>query len=385
MKISPSIKDSLELTFSSLARDKNLRGERILSLGLGEPSFDTPNEIIEAAYKAMLDGYTRYSSPLGLIELRERVAENLLTTKGITAQPDEVMITSGAKMALTLVLSVLLQPGDEIVNITPCYPSYIPQILLAEPSITIRNVDVSKTDFSLDYSQVLNSINSRTKVLLLNFPNNPTGMILNQTDLRSLEQIMTSHPDLWLISDEIYDGLCFSGRPSLSPGSVSSINKNVVTISGFSKTYGMTGWRIGYLHCSKSLMGTISKLQQHINTNVPTFVQKAAVAALSMDRGFLDDYKKLLKSNQEYLSSTLAPSPHLKVHTSHGGLFSFINIENTHLSSDEYSTALLQKSSVAVTPGIYFGDNWDDHIRVSLACDSIQFCQAVDCINEFLI
>ncbi len=385
MKISSSIKDSLELTFSRLAREKNLSGQKILSLGLGEPSFDTPPEIIDAAYKAMQDGYTRYSTPFGLLELRELLVRSLKESKGIHARTDEIMITSGAKMALTLALSVLLEPGDEVINFAPCYPSYIPQILLAEPSATISNLDLNKADLSLDYEKINASITSKTKLILINFPNNPTGKILNHNDLRFFEDLLLAHPNLWLISDEIYDSLCFSGLSSLSPGSLNSIHERVITISGFSKTYSMTGWRIGYLHCSKKLMGVFSKVQQHINTNVPTFIQKAAIAALSMDKQFLIDYNKLLAMNYSYLCDSISFKFPVNIHPSYGGLFSFLDIKPTSLSSDEFSTALLKKHSVAVTPGINFGKNWDDHIRISLASEQNQFSEAVDCIKSFLI
>lgn len=382
MKLTPEIQDSLELSFSDLARKMNEKGEHIISLGLGEPDFPTPIPIINSAYEAMRQGLTRYSNPFGLMELREAICEKLATENAISAKPTEVMVTPGAKMALSLALSAVLQPGDEIINILPCYPSYLPQIRIAEPQAIIHNIDLLRPDFSLDLNAIRACLSTRTKALILNFPHNPTGKMLNQHELNELADILSVH-NCWLISDEIYERLNFSGRPHLSPGAVASLAERTITINGFSKAYSMTGWRIGYLVAKGPIMKTISKLQQHMNTNVAPFIQKAATTALEIPADFLSDYNGKLLRNASYLQNSILNSKTMALHHSEGGLFSFLNINQTGLDSDTFCSGLLQQQAVAVTPGISFGSNWNDHIRVSLATDCSSFAEGVDRLVAF--
>lgn len=382
MKLSKEIQDSLELRFATLARNMNEKGEHIISLGLGEPSFPTPTLIIEAAAEAMKQGHTRYSNPFGLIELREAICEKLEIDNRIKAKPSEIMVTSGSKMALSLALASILQPGDEIINILPCYPSYIPQIRIAEPEAVIRNIDLLKADFSLDLELIRNNLSQRTKAIIFNFPHNPTGKMLTERELNGLASLLEDH-NCWVISDEIYERLNFSGRKHLSPGSIASIADRTITINGFSKTFSMTGWRIGYLVAKGPIMNTISKLQQHMNTNVPPFIQRAACAALKMPIEFINEYNEQLSNNARYLQMNVKKNPNLTLHPSQGGLFAFLDIGKTGIDSDMFCTRLLNEFSVAATPGISFGLNWQDHIRISLASHHKSFVEGIDKLLEF--
>lgn len=376
MKLSPEIQDSLELRFSGLARQMNADGERIISLGLGEPGFPTPPAIIEAAAEAMRNGMTRYSNPFGLPELREAICAKLATDNGIAATPGDIMVTPGAKMALSLVLAALLQPGDEIINILPCYPSYLPQIRIAEPDAVIHNIDLLQEDFSLDLQRLRETLSPRTKAIILNFPHNPTGKMLSQAELDGLVELLSDH-SCWLISDEIYERLNFSGMPHLSPGAVAALAERTITINGFSKAYSMTGWRIGYLVAKGPIMKTISKLQQHMNTNVAPFIQKAAVTALAMPMDFLESYNHQLASNADILNAAVAQTPKLRLRKSEGGLFAFLDINATGLNSDSFCSQLLEKYTVAATPGVSFGPAWDQHVRISLASSTDSFAEGI--------
>jgi aspartate aminotransferase len=382
MKLSPEIQDSLELRFAALARKMNEKGEPIISLGLGEPSFPTPTLIIDAAAEAMKQGYTRYSNPFGLFELREAICKKLEIDNGIKADPSEIMVTSGAKMALSLVLASILQPGDEIINIVPCYPSYIPQIRIAEPEAVIRNIDLLKADFSLDLDAIRANFSPRTKALIINFPHNPTGKMLSKRELNGLVSLLEDH-DCWLISDEIYERLNFSGCKHLSPGSIASIADRTITINGFSKAFSMTGWRIGYLVAKGPIMNTISKLQQHINTNVPPFIQKAALTALSIPADFINVYNNQLEVNSCALYTAISSGSILRLRKSEGGLFAFVDISGTSLNSDEFCTQLLRNQSVAATPGVVFGSAWDKYIRISLSASQDNFSEGVDRLLSF--
>lgn len=376
MKLSPEIQDSLELRFSALARKMNEQGERIISLGLGEPGFPTPTDIVEAAVEAMRKGMTRYSNPFGLPELREAICAKLSSDNGIMAKPSEIMVTPGAKMALSLVLAALLEPGDEVINILPCYPSYLPQIRIAEPNAVIRNIDLLRKDFSLDLQRLQEALSPRTKAIILNFPHNPTGKMLSEGELNGLVDLLSAHSCL-LISDEIYERLNFSGMRHLSPGAIPALAERTITINGFSKAYSMTGWRIGYLVAKGPIMKTISKVQQHMNTNVAPFIQKAAVTALAMPMNFLEVYNHQLATNAVTLNSAVTQTHGLYLRKSEGGLFAFLEISATGLNSDVFCSRLLEEHSVAVTPGVSFGSAWDQHVRISLASTPDSFSEGV--------
>ncbi len=292
MKISSEIQDSLELKFSRLAQQKNNEGEKMISLGLGEPGFQTPIAIIDAAEQAMRDGMTRYSDPLGIKSLRERIARKLDEENGINAKADEILVSPGSKMALSLALGAILKPGDECIVMMPCYPSYLPQIKIAEPDAVIRQVNLDKEDYKVDLEHLRSVICKRSRVILLNFPNNPTGRMLHSYEFNNLCEVLAEH-DMIIISDEIYEKLNHSGLPHSSFGSQSILKDRVITINGFSKAYSMTGWRIGYLHVpNKSILKITSRLQQHLNTNTATFIQHAALAALDLPKANIENYNK---------------------------------------------------------------------------------------------
>lgn len=385
MKLSSEIQDSLELRFSGLARQMNSRGERIISLGLGEPGFPTPPEVIEAAAAAMRQGMTRYSNPFGLMELRQAIAAKLAGENGIQASPDDIMVTPGAKMALSLALAALVQPGDEVVNVTPCYPSYLPQIRIAEPDCVIRNVDLLRNGFLLDLDRLADAIGPKTRAVIINFPHNPTGRMLSAAELDGLAAILARHPQCWLISDEIYERLNFSGAAHLSPAARPELDARTITINGFSKAFSMTGWRIGYLVAKGPVMKVISKLQQHMNTNVAPFIQMAALEALRLPTSFIDDYNARLAANARLLEETVAASSKLGVVPSQGGLFAFVNVAGTGMGSDAFCSALLEGHGVAATPGISFGNGWDDHVRCSLATDTTSFAEGMKRLGLFAL
>lgn len=384
MKLSPEIQDSLELRFSGLARQMNAQGRRIISLGLGEPGFPTPPEVVEAAAAAMRRGMTRYSNPFGLMELRQAIVAKLAAENGIAATPDDIMVTPGAKMALSLALAALVQPGDEVVNVTPCYPSYLPQIRIAEPDCVIRNVDLMRNGFALDLDALDAAIGPATRVVIVNFPHNPTGRMLSAAEMDGLAAILDRHPQCWLISDEIYERLNFSGAAHLSPGALPALAGRVITINGFSKAFSMTGWRIGYLVAKGPVMKVISKLQQHMNTNVAPFIQMAALEALRLPPRFIDDYNAQLAANARALAETVAAQPRLRLNASEGGLFAFMDVSGTGLSSDAFCSGLIERHAVAATPGISFGAGWDDHVRVSLATDCASFAEGMERLGEYV-
>ena len=384
MKLSKKISDSLELKFSRLARTMNKKNKISYSLGLGEPNYLTPKFIIEEAYSSMKKGFTKYSSPIGDYLLRKKIAEKLKIDNKIKANPEEILISAGSKMSLYLTLLALIQPKDHVIYISPCYTSYLPQILLSESNVEITSFDLNK-DFKIDYKKLKKKVKKNTKVILINFPHNPTGQILKSSDLIELEKILKKNKKCYLISDEIYKDNIFSKNKHLSPASLKSIANRVVTISGFSKSFSMTGWRIGYSHANKKITSNMIKIQQHILTNVPLFIQKAALKALTIKSDHLKNFNNLINKNYIYADKVLSKNPFFFFNKSYGGFFIFLKIKKKNLSSDKFCTDLLKKYNVAVTPGKYFGKNFNNYIRISLSQKNIIFKKAINLINKFTI
>ena len=381
MKLSKNISDSLELKFSKLAKIMNQKNQIYYSLGLGEPNYLTPKFIVEEAYHSMKKGLTKYSSPIGDYSLRKKIADKLKIDNKIKANPEEILISAGSKMSLYLTLLALIQPKDHVIYISPCYTSYLPQILLSESNIKISSFDLNK-DFEIDYEKLRKTIKKNTKVILINFPHNPTGQILKKNDLLQLEKILKKNKKCFLISDEIYKDNIFSQNKHLSPASLKSIARRVVTISGFSKAFSMTGWRIGYSHANKKITSKMIKIQQHILTNVPLFIQKAALKALSKKSDHLKRFNNLINKNHTYAYKVLSKNPYFHFKKSYGG-FIFLKINKRKMTSDIFCTNLLKKYNVAVTPGKYFGKNFNNYIRISLSQKYSVFKNAIDLINKF--
>ena len=384
MKLSKNISDSLELKFSKLAKIMNQKNQIYYSLGLGEPNYVTPKFIVEEAYYSMKKGLTKYSSPIGDYSLRKKIADKLRIDNKIKANPEEILISAGSKMSLYLTLLTLIQPKDHVIYISPCYTSYLPQILLSESNIKISSFDLNK-DFKIDYEKLRKTIKKNTKVILINFPHNPTGQILKKNDLLQLEKIFKKNKKCFLISDEIYKDNIFSQNKHLSPASLKSIARRVVTISGFSKAFSMTGWRIGYSHANKKITSKMVKIQQHILTNVPLFIQKAALKALSKKSDHLKRFNNLINKNHTYAYKVLSKNPYFHFKKSYGGFFIFLKINKRKMTSDIFCTNLLKKYNVAVTPGKYFGKNFNNYIRISLSQKYSVFKNAIDLINKFTV
>jgi aspartate aminotransferase len=383
MILRSEVTDTVSLEFSELARQKTEQHQKIISLGLGEPSIPTPDIIIDAAYESMKSGGTRYSSPWGISELREKIAINLRRSFSREISPANVIITLGAKQALSLSLMALLEPGDEVIIFSPCYVSYIPQVYMAEPAVTLKIIELRRDDFGIDFDFLKAQITQKTKAIIINFPHNPTGKVLSPEELDQLVSIVMES-GAFLISDEIYSKLIFSGKIFKSIGVFSELGDRCIVIDGFSKAFSMTGWRIGYLYGSAAFLKKISSIQQHLNTNIPVFIQKAASRALDLPEDFHETYNSLLRRNGSLLCETLRNVPVIKYIPPDGGLFGFVNISETGMDSDSFCTKLLQEKSVAITPGKAFGINWDDHIRISLAPDEASFGEGIKRLADFM-
>ncbi len=383
MKIARELKEFPKLNFGKVAQSKVESGEKLISLGLGEPCFSTPPEIVEATVDALREGYTRYCNWLGLPELRKLIAKKLHDENGIDVRHENVVVTVGAKQAFLVALQSILRPGDEVINITPCFLSFIPAIKIAEPDCVLHNIELSRDEFSFDIGKIRKTMSKKTKVIIINTPHNPTGTMLTEDQAKELVAIMQEYPDCYILSDEIYEYLSWSGAKHISLGSFPEIKDRVFTMNGMSKSFSMTGWRLGYLAVPSSCMDAVSQIMQHSNMNVTTFIQKGACKAFEIDRQFLHDYCTMLKSSAEYIYNELKDTP-LKMIRPKGSFFCFVDVSATGMTSDQFATELLRETNVALNPGILSGSTWDTHVRISYAGDFEEIKKGIAGMKRFL-
>lgn len=383
MKINSQIKESSTLKFAQAARERIVKGEKIISLGLGEPEFDVPNEIVEATRKVLATKKSGYSTPTGLPQLRKKIANKLLVENGIHCTENNIIVTAGAKQAFQIVVSAILRPKDEVIILHPSFVSFVPQVLIAEPDCKVIKIDIDKKDFSLPLRKIENAITSKTKLLIVNSPNNPAGYMLTELELTFLYKLSKKHA-FYLISDEIYEKLRFGNQQHFSPGSLETLPKNVITINGFSKSHAMTGWRLGYACFPQELFTDIQKLQMHTNTNTCTFIQEGVANGFDADMSYLDSYNDKLKTRIVWYQEMLERTPQVSGVLPEGGFFAFLNISKTGLDSNTFAGRLIEETGVATTPGLAFGENWDDHIRISFATDDDIVKEGLALIEKFI-
>ena len=376
MAIHHKVLSTISLEFSAIARAKVTSGKKLVSLGLGEPGFETPEEIKNAAYLSMKSGESKYSTPWGLPELISGINKKIEASTGIKRKNAETMVTAGAKQSLSLALMSILSPGDEVIVFSPCYVSFIPQVMLAEYGAKIVLLDLDES-FNIDIEKFKSSLSSKTKAVLLNFPNNPTGKNISNENQRFFVEVCKKY-DIFILSDEIYSELSFLDKSFFSFGSFWNIYEKIFVIDGFSKAYSMTGWRIGYLSGPKEYIKKCVTIQQHTLTNIPVFIQRGAIAALNLSERPSDKYKKQLCENEKYLFELVNLVQDIQYVRSQGGMFAFVKINKKIHSSDQFCADLLKKYSVAVTPGILFGMSWDKYVRVSLGGPRDEFKKGSD-------
>tara|TARA_A100001011_G_C14247863_1_gene816423 strand:- start:1 stop:1161 length:1161 start_codon:yes stop_codon:yes gene_type:complete len=380
MKFKNKISDSIESRFSKLAKHKNKNKEKIYSLGLGEPYFETPKSISKKAFTSIISGNTRYSDAKGSFNLRKIISTKYNKKYNIDSSPNHFLITPGSKFGLYLVLKSILNPGDSIINISPCYPSYEPQIYLSEPKAKIITINLEKS-FDLNISKLKKKITTKTKAIIINSPNNPTGKIYTEKELIEIYNLLKKNK-CWIILDLIYEDLSYLNHNIINNKHILNYEK-LILVSGFSKSYSMTGWRIGYIFTKNKLLDLMFKINQHLITNVPLFIQDASIEALKNHDNQIKKFNKELKLNYEYLLLKLSKLG-FKIPSYVGGMFIFIDISKFGLKSDIFCEKLLNEYKVAATPGIFFGSSWDSHIRISLSNYKNEFKLAINKLANFI-
>jgi len=383
MRFREEIGESLTLGFAEAAGRRRQAGLPILSLGLGEPDFPTPVPLVEAVTEVLGEGNARYSSPLGLPGLRERIAGKLRDENGVPADAQRVLVAAGAKQALSIVLMAMLDPGDEVIVITPAFVSFVPQIYLAEPDAVVHVVGVERGTHALPLERIASLCGPRTRAILINSPNNPAGFMHERAELERLLAIAAA-ADAYVISDEVYEKLVFGRREHVSIGALEDSVQRVVTINGFSKSHALTGWRIGYATLPDAIASRVTKIQQHMNTNTNTFVQRALERAWDVDCPHLPAYLETLRGRAARVQAWLDRTPGLAGRVPDAGFFAFVDVSSAGLDSNRFCAALLEQRGVATTPGLAFGRDWDDHFRLSFAVDEATLEAALEQIAAFV-
>ena len=381
MHFEKEVGESLTYKFAQAAGEMRAQGKEIISLGLGEPDFKTPDYVVEATIKAMQDGFTHYSATQGWPDLRKLIAEDCNKNYGSEYTMNDVIVTPGIKSAVYFSLAAILEPGDEIILISPYYVSYPAMVKLAEPTAKIVNVTLAK-NFTLDAEKLKAAFNKNTKAILINTPNNPTGMVLSKEEVELVVELAKEN-DAYIISDEVYEKLVYSGHKHTSFGLYQEIEDRLIICNGYSKSHAMTGWRLGYAIGAHDVIAKMNKLQQHINTNTCTFVQVGACSIYKNEPVHIKPYVDELEARIDYFDTELNKLPYITGVKPKAGFFYFIDISAVGVDSNTFCADLLKKTGIASTPGVAFGPEWDDHVRFSIAVPMSTLERAVGLLNDY--
>jgi len=354
----------------------------VISLGVGEPDFTTPPQIIEEGVRSLRAGRTHYTSNYGTVELRRALAAHLERRYGLDYDPaDELCITVGASEALAVTMAALVDPGDEVILHEPSYVAYLPAIVF-NGGVAVQISTTADEGFELDPARVEAAITPRTKVLFLGYPCNPTGAVLDADRLQALADIAVRH-DLLVVSDEIYDRLTYGDHRHVPISSLTGMRQRTVMLGGFSKAYAMTGWRVGYACAPRDLLEGIVKVHQYEIMSAPTVAQDAAQVALI---GAEHDVEQMVAEYDRRRRMFVAGLNTIGLPTAEprGAFYAFPSIRASGLSSEEFCERLLHEQQVAVVPGSAFGPSGEGHVRATLATAYEQLEEALVRIQRFM-
>ncbi len=355
-----------ESAFDVLAKAKQLeaQGKKIIHLEIGQPDFPTPMNICEAAFRAMKDGYTGYGPAAGLLELREVVAEHISTTRGIEVHPDEVVVTPGAKPIIFFTLLALVNEGDEVIYPDPGFPIYESVInFVGAKGIPLPLRE--EVDFRFHIDDLVDAISERTRLLILNSPQNPTGGLLQKEELEVIAELANQH-DFYVLSDEIYSRILYEGNHE-SIMRFPGMKGRTILLDGHSKTYSMTGWRLGYGVVPKPLVEKIVRLMINSNSCTCSFTQMAGIEALKGPQDFVDEMVAEFKRRRDAVVDGLNAIAGITCLKPAGAFYAFPNVKQIPLSCEALADYLLQEAGVALLAGTAFGKFGDGYLRISYA------------------
>jgi len=372
-----------ETAFEVLAKAKKLEseGKKVIHLEIGEPDFSTPAHICEAACRFIKQGYTHYVSAAGIPELREEIAKHIASSRGIDVRPQEVVITPGAKPIMFFTIETLVDKGDEVIYPDPGFPIYRSVIdfvgAIGKP-ITLRE----ENDFCIDLNELKKLVNPKTKLMIINSPQNPTGGVLQKEDLEYIAELAQQH-DFYILSDEIYCRILYEGE-HYSISQFPGMKERTIILDGFSKTYAMTGWRLGYGVMPEALAEQLEKLMVNSNSCTASFTQKAGVEALIGPQDSVNKMVEEFRNRRDFIISGLNNISGISCRTPKGAFYVFPNIKGTNMSSNELETYLLEKAGVATLAGTSFGHQGEGYLRISYANSKQNIEEALERIKYAL-
>lgn len=357
---------SLTLAISAKAKAMKAEGIDICSFSAGEPDFDTPVHIRDAAKLALDQGKTRYGPTAGEPKLREAIAQKLQRDSGLKYQSTNIIVTNGGKHSIFNLVLATINPGDEVIIPAPYWVSYPEMVKIAGGKPVIVPT-TAETGYKITPTQLRSAITEKTKLFVLNSPSNPTGMVYSLSELEALATIIVEK-DLLVVSDEIYEKIVYDDTKHFSIASLNpEIYQRTLISNGFAKAYAMTGWRVGYLAGAEEIIKACNLIQDHATSNVCTFAQYGAIAALNGDQTCVEMMRQSFAQRRQIIYNLINAIPGISCCQPQGAFYMFVNISQTGLKSLDFCNGLLQKQQVAVIPGIAFGD--DHHIRISYATD----------------
>ncbi len=355
--------------------------EGVISLGVGEPDFVTPWNVREASILSLEQGFTSYTANAGLLELRNEISDYLKEKTGVTySAKEEVLVTVGASQALDIALRAIVNPGDEVIVIEPSFVAYASLVSLAG-GVPVSVQTSGEMEFKLQPSDLENAITEKTKAIILCSPSNPTGTVLNKEDLEKIAAIIEKH-DLLVISDEIYAELTYD-ETYTSFASIKGMSERTILVSGFSKGFAMTGWRLGYVAAHQEFLGAMLKIHQYAMMCAPTMAQYAAIEAIKNGKEDVMHMKKSYRQRRNLFVNALNEIG-LSCHVPGGAFYAFPSIQKTNLSSEEFAEQLLMEEKVAVVPGSVFGESGEGYIRCSYASSLEQLQEALRRMQRFV-
>ena len=351
-----------------------------ISLGVGEPDFETPWHIREEAIYSLEKGRTVYTSNAGLKELKVEICNYLKRRYGLDYPDKDVLVTIGGSEAIDAALRAMVDPGDEVLIPEPCYVSYVPCVALAD-GVPVTIELKAENEFRLTKKELLDAITDKTKILIMPFPNNPTGAIMEEKDLREIAEVVVEK-DLFVISDEIYSELTY-GRNHVSIASMPGMKERTIVINGFSKSYAMTGWRLGYAVGPEEIIKQMIKIHQFAIMCAPTTSQYAAVEALRNGDPDVEMMRDAYDKRRRFLVARLREIG-LECFEPYGAFYVFPSIKGFGMTADEFATKVLEEEKLAIVPGTAFGDCGEGFLRISYAYSIEQLKTALDRMENFI-
>ncbi len=364
------------------ARDLERQGRSVIHLEIGEPGYQPPKHVLDATKRAIDEGKTKYTPASGIYELREAIAERVSSSRGVEVGPENVVVTVGAKMAIFAALMAFIDPGDEVIIPMPAYPSY-ESVTRFVGGIVKPVVLKEERKFSPDVNDILEKVTDKTKAIVINTPSNPTGGIYRREDLEEIVNLALKR-DILIISDEIYEDIIFDGRKHESVLSVAGAEEVTVLVSGFSKTWAMTGYRLGYAVAKEEVAQKIAQIQLNAASCPVHFAQVAAVEAI---RGPLDEVERMVRDYERKRDVIYEEVQRIEGFTMvkpAGTFYAFPNIRKTGMSSEELADKLLNEAGVALLPGTAFGEPGEGFLRISFAGPMEDIVEGMRRIKEFM-